>query len=123
MVILEIPVATPSLNETSQAHWIAGYRLKKRWKKLVRDAFYQSRANSPGSTHDAPPCARVHIVRYGKKRLDYDNFIGGLKPLIDALKLCALIQDDDVSHVHIDAHQYAPASVPRTVVSITAALA
>lgn len=37
----------------------------------------------------------VRIVRFGTRLLDVDNLAGGCKPLVDQLRYCGLIPDDD----------------------------
>lgn len=46
---------------------------------------------------------RVHIVAFRGRQLDKDNFMAGLKPLIDAMKHRGLIEDDRPSVCHITA--------------------
>lgn len=44
---------------------------------------------------------KVKIRSYRKSLVDKDNLIGGMKPLIDALRDRQLIFDDDDSHLEL----------------------
>ena len=45
---------------------------------------------------------RVRITRYAARLLDLDNFAGGCKPLIDAMRKRGLIVDDDPASVSLE---------------------
>ena len=51
------------------------------------------------------PKVEVVIERYGRRMLDDDNFRGGLKVVIDALKDVGLILDDSPKHITTKATQ------------------
>lgn len=117
MIVLKIPVPTPSLNKTRYRHWSAYYAQKKAWREEIWAAkarFYPGQAITP------PSRAKVRIERYGKQMLDHDNFIGGLKPVIDALKLHALITDDSPDRLELDAQQFVGLPA-HTVITVEAA--
>ena len=52
-----------------------------------------------------PRKMKLNIVSYRKSFLDKDNFIGGLKPLIDAIKELKLIYDDSPEFLDDDYKQ------------------
>jgi Holliday junction resolvase RusA-like endonuclease len=62
---------------------------------------------------------RVKIISYRKKFCDVDNFIGGLKPLIDALILNHLLIDDSNKFMVLDPHQEQDLKNQRTEVIIS----
>jgi hypothetical protein len=116
MIRLQIPEATPSLN-TGRKHWSYHTKLRKHWSQLVMEAKFKNRFE----THPTPQHARVTVTRYGKRMLDRDNFVGGLKNLIDGLKDNGLILDDDASHMTLEAEQktLVKGDKPSTLVVIT----
>ena len=94
---LTIPEPTPSLNRTQRRHWTHGYKLKKRWQWLVWGALM---TQLPPQGVIALNRARVTVTRYAPYPIrDRDNLYGGCKPLIDAIKRCGLIVDDDAANV------------------------
>jgi len=48
---------------------------------------------------------QIDITRYGAKKLDKTNLVGGMKPLEDALCYLGLMRDDDPDSSNLDAHQ------------------
>lgn len=115
MIVLDIPRATPSLNATRWKHWRITHREKQLWRQEVRYARLQA------GYRIAPPPARakVTIERYGHRALDVDNFVGGLKSVIDSLRQEGLIVDDTAEHLELVPRQFA--GTPRTVITIEAA--
>jgi hypothetical protein len=92
MILLELPLATPSLNTTLRQHWLTAWKAKKRWRRLIRDALVLG-GYYPLSV-DPPPFATVRIERFGPRLLDNDNLVGGTKFLSDLLIEFRLIKDD-----------------------------
>lgn len=120
MIKLEIPEASPSLNEHKWKHWSHHLKLRKHWSMLVMIA--KNEARMPNVI--APPTkVTVKIIREGRRLLDTDNFIGGLKCVIDSLREQHLIMDDSPDHMTLMTEQrlaLKPA-FPRTVVEISPA--
>jgi hypothetical protein len=114
VIILDIPMATPSLNETRYKHWTVYARQKKLWRRQI----WAARVATAQRFVCTPARARVTIERHGKI-LDVDNFLGGLKPVIDALKGESLIFDDDPKHLELVPRQFVGS--PRTVITVEAA--
>jgi hypothetical protein len=114
VITLDIPMATPSLNETRYKHWTAYARQKKLWRRQI----WAARVATAQRFAVTPQRAKVTIERHGKL-LDVDNFLGGLKPIIDALKGESLIQDDSPKHLQLVTTQFEGA--PRTVITVEAA--
>jgi Holliday junction resolvase RusA-like endonuclease len=115
VIVLDIPRATPSLNATRYKHWRVAQREKELWHQEVRVARMQ------GGYHGVKPPqkARVTIERYGPRTLDVDNFIAGLKGLLDALRRENLIRDDTADCLELVPRQFRGS--PRTVVTVEAA--
>lgn len=116
MITLAIPEASPSLNEHKWKHWSHHLRLRKHWSMLVLIAKNEARV-----TNQAPlDKVRVKIIREGHRKLDHDNFVGGLKSLIDSLREQRLIVDDSPEHMTLQTEQIQipKKQYPRTVVQI-----
>ncbi len=96
---LLIPFPTPSLNQYLAMHWRTRAKLKS--KMLMAVLTQHTVAARVGWSRNwvvfavgLDKKALVRITRYGSRMLDDDNFRGGAKPLVDALKDAGLIVDD-----------------------------
>ena len=103
---------TPSLNEIVNKHnrW-AYVAMANFWKKQIRMA-------APGESFNKPV---LTIIRYSRSRagLDDDNFRGGFKPVIDAMRKCGLIKNDDPAHlIHGKHRQEFDFYRPRTEITL-----
>jgi Holliday junction resolvase RusA-like endonuclease len=114
MIVLDIPRATPSMNATHHKHWRVMHQQKKLWAQEI----WLATGLGHRLPQKAPTRAKVTLVRYGR-RLDVDNFMGGLKSVLDGLKAEGLIADDDAEHLELVATQ--EKGVPRTLITIEAA--
>lgn len=81
---LVFPFATPSLNETKSEHWSKKTARRKRYEKYIMAL---TRNKHLGRV-------RVEVYRLSRGVLDHDNFVGGAKDCIDALKNRGVIVDD-----------------------------
>jgi len=83
---------TPSLNPLLRMCRFKRLELKD---DFAWEVFAELREQNPDyEVITKPRKMRLNIVSYRKSFLDKDNFIGGLKPLIDAIKELKLIYDD-----------------------------
>lgn len=109
-IIIQEP--TPSRNAFYHKHWRVEHTAKKRWTKQF----------APHSLVIPPAHAKrlVMIERYGMRKLDVDNFFGGLKVVLDSLKSCGLIVDDDDKNMELLAYQrkLEPKQRPYTVITL-----
>ena len=87
---LIMPRLTPSLNKLIRMHWRERQALNRTWDWEVKAAM---RETYQEITFEHPK-RMVRIISYRKKISDDDNFVGGLKPLIDALVHNHLLVDD-----------------------------
>lgn len=112
MITLDLPLAVPSLNAMNKMHWAKRNRLRGQWQWLVKAAVLNDRIHVR-----IIPRAKLTIERYGPKKLDNDNFVGGAKQLVDSLVREGFLVDDSPDHLvaqyiqHID-------RTPRTIVHI-----
>ena len=79
-----IVTATPSLNGIKNG-WNR-WRIKNKYVKQLEGYQYQIGV-CVNKRH-------VTLQRYGSRVLDLDNYYGGVKPLLDAMKKVGLIKDD-----------------------------
>jgi hypothetical protein len=86
---LTITMATPSLNKYAFSHWRTQYRDKQEWHAALLVASRQAGATK------ATGKRRITVLRCGRKMLDIDNAIGGLKPILDGMRKLELLVDDD----------------------------
>lgn len=93
---IEIKVtATPSLNKVKKWQARHGW-MKKYLKELAGYEFVLKKANG---------FRFIDIIRYGSKEFDNDNFVGGCKNLVDAIKKKGFIVDDSSKWVKINYQQ------------------
>jgi len=95
---LVIPRLTPSLNKLIRMHWRERQKLQQVWDWEVKAAM---RETYQEITFEYPK-RNVRIISYRKKISDPDNFIGGLKPLIDSLVSNHLLVDDSNKFLILD---------------------
>lgn len=89
---LLIPIPSLSQNVYQRMHWSQQKRHKDDLFLLLKSSL-QLR----GGEKVLPPrftVVEIQITRYGAKKLDQGNLVGGCKPLLDALKDLGAITDD-----------------------------
>lgn len=94
-MVLNIPESTPSLNPVLGAHWSKRYAQKEKWAWLIRAARLEARLFPSQPLQKA----RLTIERWGPRRIDYDNFVGGAKGIVDLLVHEGFIVDDSPDHI------------------------
>lgn len=98
---LEIPEETPSNNVIKGMHFQAYRTLRRLWRFRVISALEGKRPKTPIER------SAIVIVRHCAGYLDWDNALGGLKPLLDCLVIpsarnpdgLGLIKDDNPVHM------------------------
>ena len=112
----------PSLNKMLRLHW------HKR-NGLFRDIYWQVHAGLHRRS-DGPDCWRLRepfagrvvitAERFSRGKLDPDNLIGSLKPVIDGLRHCGVIEDDTAQHVRLgEIEQVYTTGAPYLVVNVS----
>ena len=79
--LITLPIKIKSLNEIYKLHWSQKSRLRKEYALLIRN---QMRKNKIQEILK-PQTASLHILSFRKRKIDYDNLVGGCKHLVDAL--------------------------------------
>lgn len=80
---------TPSLNEVNKLHWRKRDKLRQKYQKYIM-AYVRNQHLGK---------VRLEVYRHSPGTLDDDNFRGGCKQLIDALKLQKVIVDDSDQYI------------------------
>lgn len=110
----ELPEATPSNNTIKGLHFHAYKSLRRKWKRMVcaaagaADALpateRASASSLAGSASEREPLSLAHIEveRHCAGRLDWDNALGGLKPLLDCLVAPSARNPDGLGFIRDD---------------------
>jgi hypothetical protein len=98
---VSLPVVTPSLNTLLRSHWHKRKQLKQgfKWELLVAGAC------EPRYKINGAKKRRIEVKAFRSRLLDHDNFIGGLKPLLDGLIELELLHDDGPEFLELKAEQ------------------
>jgi hypothetical protein len=112
MVVLRIPLETPSVNAWHGAHW-RRYRLHfNRW-------FIQIRARLHPRPARPDVLIQGRIISYRGRLLDYANLVGGCKPIPDVLKRLGYLKDDSPKWVTlVYAQHLAPVDQRHTLIQL-----
>lgn len=110
---LEIPIATPSLNDFVGKHWSAKNKAKQRWAVLMVRAGAKRLPHATGPRH-------VMVKRHSRGTLDDDNLRGGCKSTVmDNLVTFGLLVDDSPKWLTANYVQLPlGGGTPRTVIEI-----
>ena len=97
LVVIEIPMRMPTLNEWQRLHWAK----RRRLGKLIASAINQSRLAPPA------PIARcvITVERTSTQEPDKDGLYGGLKPLLDALQPASKRHPYGLGFIEDDGHR------------------
>lgn len=85
--VVMLPIAIPSLNPKLRCHWTKNKHERDVFGQVVGYILGQRR---PGRQSRA----KIEIVSYRHRALDYLNLVGGCKSLIDALVSYCWLRDD-----------------------------
>ncbi len=96
-----LPIVTMSNNELIRMH----FRTRMKMKEAYQWELIAVGANNPKYKAELGERRRVTIISYRKQLCDPDNFMGGLKILIDSLQELDLICDDSPKYLELVALQ------------------
>ena len=113
---LTIKAVTPSLNEFLKMHWGEKKRLRASFASLILGKLHDTGYEVNKLTK--PYKRKVTIISYRKRKFDFDNHVGGLKPMIDSLKDIGLIWDDGEKWIELVTRQVTDGKNPRTEIYI-----
>ena len=104
-IVIESRLMTPSLNDITGKNADIKKRIwGGRWKKELK---HQRVYGDLPSDMLLPP-VEITVKRYSGHALDWDNFIGGFKPMIDALVSLGFIQNDNPGKLRHGKHEQLP---------------
>jgi len=87
-----LPITIKSRNVLDRLHWAKKRRLKQEYALLIRNQMKLKKHYS--NPVQEPTFFTLEIVSYRKRLLDYDNLVGGVKQLLDAMIDEQFIYDD-----------------------------
>lgn len=103
----------PSLNTYLTMHWRKRQELKTTWEELIRTEWVRMRR--PKFTGPVELYYWLEFDTY--RHRDFDNYVGGTKPLTDALK-GTFIVDDSAKHVRSVTVHFVQGNVKQTGIEI-----
>jgi hypothetical protein len=81
-VYLRLPVP-PSPNLRPRSHWAAIHR----WTREIKRTAWFAAIEQHAPTKHPPEKVRIIVMFRLRRKLDHDNLVASLKPVLDALKL------------------------------------
>lgn len=108
-----IPRVSESLNTLKKILYKQPYKykqIKETWGEELLP--YKVRAGK------AKGMRKITIISYRRQICDHDGFIGGLKPLFDALKIAGMIIDDDDKWLVHGDHAQVRSTIQSTKITI-----
>lgn len=90
---VDVPKLTPTLNTWQRLHWQARRKAIRLWRELIATEMLLSGQLRP---RKPLPRWRLLVVRRttASRTPDWDNAMGGLKPVLDALQQLGIVADD-----------------------------
>lgn len=107
-----------SANQMLRKHWAVRKREQSRLKWTVIDALASTGMPLPPIFYRSAVPMRMTVRVFRKRRLDYDNAIAGLKPLVDVIKELGIIHDDSPKWLDLGLDERIDLSNPRTEIDI-----
>lgn len=90
---------TPSLNQLTRMHWHRRVRMQAQMVCEIQGEL------GALSVERRQGKVNATITRYSPGELDYDNLVGGCKPLVDTLVAVGLVWDDSPEWLVVDYRQ------------------
>ena len=99
--IITLPIKVESRNKLDRQHWAVKRKAKQTYQLFIRNQMRLQKIKAAEQKK-----YKLVILSYRKKKLDYDNLVGGCKHLIDALIEEGFIFDDSPDYVDLKVEQY-----------------
>ena len=112
---IELPIEIKSRNIIDKMHWSQKGKLRNIYQLLIRN---QMNLKKIKLVENETVCGLV-IIGSRKRSLDFDNFVGGCKQLVDALSRERFIWDDNYKYLGIPKfiqHKCKKGEDPKTVI-------
>jgi Holliday junction resolvase RusA-like endonuclease len=91
---LELIGLPKRFNQGQGSHWTVRHREAKKWHTRVYSKMFLTKQGAP---LEPLKKASLELVRYSSRSPDFDGLVQSFKPVIDALKKCGVIEDDNMS--------------------------
>jgi len=105
---MEIPVSIQSLNRQSTnkgaARFVYG-RMKRDFTMCLASDAVRQWGHKPQHGNRIANVKLTRLIGTRGRLMDYDNLVGGAKPLVDALKALGMVRDDSPSWIKVDYQQ------------------
>lgn len=85
---IEIDSLPKSLNLKLRSHYHKNKKENDSWDRMIYFKTLKSLPLSPLKK------AKIKIVRHSSRTLDFDGFVGSMKPVVDSLVTCKILSDD-----------------------------
>lgn len=99
-ITFDVPRETPSANNFAYCHWRVRHADKQLWSTLL---LYAIGGSANYRNWQATGKRKLLVERFGKRKLDPDNLIAGLKGIIDHLRALGLLVDDNDEYLELEA--------------------
>ena len=114
---LELTRIPPSLNKLRQMGHFAYRDLRLAWESDLNFCVSGATENKKWREQADGKHLGVTIHVYRRRELDFDNLVGGCKPVLDALVNIRFLRNDSPQHITVTYKQASPFP-PRTVIEI-----
>ena len=85
---IELNDLPESLNKKLRKHWTKNHKENSLWDTLIYQKVFRQLPPTPLKR------AKLRIVKHYWRTMDFDGFVGSLKPVVDALVTAGVIEDD-----------------------------
>ena len=99
--IITLPIKVESRNKLDKQHWAVKRKSKQYYALFIRNQMRLKQIKVAEKKK-----YKLVILSYRKKKLDFDNLVGGCKQLIDALVDEGFIYDDSPDYIDLNVAQY-----------------
>ena len=102
---ITLPLVPPSLNKLRKMHFQSYKRLRDDWQRHIFLLTLKTDIRALRAKVDLKSRMKVKITVEHMRKFDYDNLVGGCKPLLDSLKRLDFIVDDSEEWLVLEVKQ------------------